>query len=128
MGATQAAVLSREDPRRFPRVVLTANAYEPASATAFSSGFAGQRVILSCTTGGCESVYRRSGEILARRRIKVRLDQSGSSAHGIWDDVVRSPRRDWPWLVEGAAGWDSYAAPLDEGPSPGKTASFDVQP
>ncbi len=126
MGATQAAFLAREDPRRFPRVVIAENAYDPASGQAFAAHFAGERVLLSCTTGGCEPTYRRFGAVLANRGVPVRLNQSGSGAHGIWDDVVRSLRRDWPWLVEGARGWEGYAAAVDDAPSPGKTTGFDA--
>jgi hypothetical protein len=34
-------------------------------------------------------------------------------------------RRDWPWLVEGAEGWEGYVPPSEA--LPGKTEPYEVR-
>ena len=128
MGATQAALLARSDPKTYPRVALAESAYAPEAAMAFAGPWAaggGERAIFLCTTVGCEGPYRSAARNVAQHHAPARLVIAGTNAHGMWDDVVRAMRRDWPWLVEGVAGWESYVPPLEDGPLPGKTELFD---
>jgi pimeloyl-ACP methyl ester carboxylesterase len=127
MGANEAAILSREDPKRFPRVVLAESAFDPKSTAAFAASFKGERAGLLCTTYGCGPVYRQAGEVLARRGVPSRVNLSGTNAHGMWDVTNASMRRDWPWVVEGVPGWEHYLSyrARDDGASPGKTVVFD---
>lgn len=127
MGATQVALLARGDPKTYPRVALSESAYAPDPVMAFPGPWAkggGERALLSCTTVGCEGTYRRAGRLIAAQGVPARLNIAGTNRHGIWDVVVQSVRRDWPWLVEGAAGWESYVAPVEIEALPGKTESF----
>lgn len=128
MGATQAALLARGEPRRYRRLVLAESAYAPEPAMAFARPWAaggGERAVFLCTTLGCEATYRTAARNVARQGAPARLDLAGTNAHGMWDAVVQSMRRDWPWLVEGAEGWEAYAPPPEEG-LPGKTETFDA--
>ena len=128
MGATQVALLARAEPQIYERVVLAESAYAPEPAIAFAKPWAtggGERAIFLCTTLGCEAPYRNAARNLARQGVPARLDIAGTSAHGMWDAVVQSMRRDWPWLVEGAEGWEAYTPQVEEGALPGKTETFD---
>ena len=127
MGATQAALLAQSEPGRYRRVVLAESAYAPEAAMSFAMPWAeggGQRAMFLCTTPGCEAPYRTAARNLARHAVAVRLNIAGTTEHGMWDVVVQSMRRDWPWLVEGADGWETYVAPREDAPLPGKTESF----
>lgn len=126
MGATQAALLAEHDPSRFPRVVLAESAYAPEAAMSFARPWAkrgGERAIFLCTTPGCVGTYRNAAKNVARQHVPARLVDAGTSAHGMWDEVVQSMGRDWPWLVEGLGGWESYAPPREVS-YPGKAESF----
>jgi pimeloyl-ACP methyl ester carboxylesterase len=130
MGASQAAILSREDPKRFPRVVLAESSFDPKGTAVFASSYKGERVALLCTTLGCGPVYRQAGETLARRGVPSRVNISGTNAHGMWEVTNASMRRDWPWVVEGVPGWESYLSYRGkqnehDGAAPGKTIAFD---
>ena len=127
MGATQAALLARSDPKTYPRVALSESAYAPGPVIGFALSWSkggGERALFSCTTLGCVATYRRAARLLAAQGGASRLNIAGTNQHGIWDVVVRSVRRDWPWLVEGAAGWEAYVPPVEEGELPGTTESF----
>lgn len=127
MGATMAAILSRDDPKRFPRVVLAESSFDPKGTAAFAASFKGERVALLCTTIGCGPVYRSAGQVLAKRGVPSRVNLSGTNAHGMWDVTNASMRRDWPWVIEGVEGWGHYTSyrAKDDGASPGKTVVFD---
>ena len=128
MGATQTAFLARDQPDFYKRIVLAESAYAPEPALAFAPPWAkggGERAIFLCTTLGCEGTYRRAAQNVARQGAPARLDIAGTTEHGMWDQVVQSMRRDWPWLVEGAEGWASYAPPPEDHALPGKTEAFD---
>jgi hypothetical protein len=125
MGATQTSLLSREDPKRFARVALSENAYDPKVVSDFAARYRGERVLWSCTTFACEPTYRAAATTLAKRGVRSRVNVAGTNAHGIWDDTVRSIRRDWPWLVEGLEGWEAYVPPVEDKPPPGKTLPFE---
>ncbi len=128
MGATQAALLARAEPQIYKRLVLAESAYAPEPAIAFAKPWAaggGERAIFLCTTLGCEAPYRNAARNVARQGAPARLDIAGTNAHGMWDAVVQSMRRDWPWLVADAEGWEAYAPPVEAGALPGKTETFD---
>jgi pimeloyl-ACP methyl ester carboxylesterase len=124
MGATEAAALASEAPSEYPRLVLVEGAYRIAPTTSFAAKYArgGQRVLFGCTTlGGCAATLDGAASLLARRGVAARVNVAGTNQHGMWDTVVRSFRRDWPWLVEGAPGWERYAPPAEGHPLPGRT-------
>jgi len=128
MGATQAALLAQGDPRTYARVALAESAYAPEPVMTFAGPWGaggGERALLLCTTKGCEAPYRNAARNVAAHHGRARLNIAGTSEHGMWDEVVRSMRRDWPWLVEGVAGWETYSPPVEDSPLPGKTETFD---
>ncbi|MBX3191084.1 MAG: hypothetical protein KF819_29070 [Labilithrix sp.] len=129
MGATQAAALAQRDPKAYRRVALAESAYAPEPVMTFARTWAaggGERAIFLCTTLGCEAPYRSAARNVARHHVPARLNIAGTNAHGMWDVVVQSMQRDWPWFVEGAAGWETYApsAAADAGTLPGRTEAF----
>jgi hypothetical protein len=129
MGAVQAALLARKDAKRYPRVVLGESAYNPESSMQFGAPWAaggGERLLLSCSTRGCEGTYAASARNAARHSVLVRLNMAGTNQHNIDDPVVRSLRRDWPWLVDTAPGWGTYRPSAgDPGSAMGRTESFE---
>jgi poly(3-hydroxybutyrate) depolymerase len=80
-----------------------------------------KRLLLVCTTrGSCTTTYREAVPRIARAGIDVRLNLASEQGHGFYEDVTFSLRRDWPWLVNGLAGWETYVP--DASPNlPGKT-------
>lgn len=127
MGATQTAYLAQSEPNRYRRVVLAESAYAPDPAMQFAAPWArggGERAIFLCTTIGCEATYRRAARNVAAQHVPARLNIAGTNEHGMWDQVVRSMRRDWAWLIEGLDGWKGYAAP-EEADLPGRTERFE---
>jgi poly(3-hydroxybutyrate) depolymerase len=130
MGATQAALLAKSEPRTYARIALAESAYAPEPVMTFAPAWAAggaERAIFLCTTLGCEAPYRSAARNVASHHVPARLNIAGTTEHGMWDVVVRSMRRDWPWLVERAAGWESYPPPAEETPLPGKTETFEAR-
>ncbi len=127
MGSGQAMLLAQKDPKRFARVVAAENAYDPDATQAFAASYKGGRVALLCTTIACGPVYRAAAARLAKRGIPARVNLSGTNAHGMWEQTNRSMRRDWPWVVEGLRGWESYGKSRlpDDAQPPGTTLVFE---
>lgn len=127
-GASQAAQLAQESPSTYPRVALSESAYDPETVMSFAGSWVkggGQRVLFSCTTVGCEGAYRNAARNVQKRGAHARLNVAGTNQHGIWDTVVQSVSRDWPWLVEGLDGWQGYAPAEPKEPLPGRTERFE---
>lgn len=127
MGATQTALIARGDPKTYPRVAIVESAYAPEPAIAFAGPWAkggGERAIFMCTTLGCEGPYRKAARNVAHHHVTARLNIAGTNQHGIWDEVVRSMRRDWPWVVDGMPGWEAYVPPPPDPAPQGKTEIF----
>ncbi len=131
MGGTQAALLAQAEPAKYRRVVLAETAYAVEPAIAFARSWAaggGERALFLCTTPGCVGPYRRAARNAATMHVPTRLNVAGTSAHGMWPEVVQSMRRDWPWVVEDLEGWSEYVAPAlveDAAALPGRTESFE---
>jgi dienelactone hydrolase len=127
MGGSQVALLARDDPRTYRRIVVGDSAHDPKPALTFSREWrkgGGERAVFLCSTSGCEPSFRKSARNAAQAKAPARLNIAATQVHGLSEPVAQSMRRDWPWLVEGAEGWESYAAPEDTS-LPGRTESFD---
>ena len=126
MGGSQVALLAREAPQSYRRIVVGDSAHDPRPALTFSSAWVkggGERAIFLCTTSGCEPSLRAAARNVAAQKAPARLVIAPTQVHGLSEPVVQSMRRDWPWLVEGAPGWETFAAAT--APSlPGKTETF----
>jgi len=128
MGATQTALLAQSEPQVYRRVVLVESSYNVDPAIAFAKPWAqggGERALFGCTTSGCEGPYRKATSNVAVQKRPSRLNVAGTRDHGMWADVVRSLRRDWPWVVEDTPGWEKYEPPVEESELPGRTERFD---
>ena len=128
MGATQVALLAGASPARYRRIAVGDSAHDPGSSLRFSTKWgkgSGERALFLCTTSGCEPSLRAASKNVAARGGHARLNVAPTQVHGLSPAVVQSMRRDWPWLVEGAEGWESYVPPADGASLPGRTETFD---
>jgi hypothetical protein len=126
MGAVQVALVARLQPQTYHRIVIGDSAHRPQSALTFAPAWVkggGERALFLCTTSGCEPSMRAAAKKVAQETAKARLNIAPTQKHGLSELVVKSVRRDWPWLVAGAEGWESYVAPSEE--LPGKTEPFE---
>lgn len=127
MGGSQVALVARSDPHRYRRIVVGDSAHDPAPANTFSPtwiGGGGERAIFLCTTSGCEPSLRAAARKVASNGAPARLNVAPTQVHGLSELAVQSMRRDWPWLVEGAEGWTTYAH-ADVTTPPGTTETFE---
>jgi pimeloyl-ACP methyl ester carboxylesterase len=128
MGAVEVALLASRQPQTYRRVVIGDSAHKPRSALTFAAAWVkgvGERALFLCMTSGCEPSMRAAARNVAREKGSARLNIAPTQKHGLSEPVVQSVRRDWPWLVQGAEGWDGYAAPSDE--LPGKTEPYEAE-
>jgi len=127
MGGSQVALLARGDPQTYRRIAVGDSAHDPQPALTFSLAWVkggGERAVFLCTTSGCEPALRAAARNVATQKAHARLNIAPTQVHGLSEPVVQSMRRDWPWLVEGAEGWETFAPPSDA-PLPGKTETFE---
>ncbi|HEX8791026.1 MAG TPA: hypothetical protein VF765_08730 [Polyangiaceae bacterium] len=128
MGAVQVALLASLHPQTYRRVVIGDSAHKPRSALTFAPSWVkggGERALFLCTTSGCEPSMRAAAKNVARDKGRARLNIAPTQKHGLSEPVVQSVKRDWPWLVEGADGWEGYVAPSKE--LPGKTEPYEAE-
>ena len=129
MGGSQVALLARGDPRTYRRIAVGDSAHDPQPALTFSREWVkggGERAVFLCSTSGCEPSFRSAARNVAKQKAPARLNIAPTQVHGLSERVVQSMRRDWPWLVEGAPGWETYA-PTSDGSLPGKTEAFEPE-
>jgi pimeloyl-ACP methyl ester carboxylesterase len=127
MGGSQVANLARVDGQTYRRVAVGDSAHDPLPALTFAAAWVkggGERAVFLCTTSGCEPSFRKAAQNAASAKAPARLNIAATQVHGLSAPVVQSMRRDWPWLVEGAEGWEAYVPPSDV-ELPGKTETFD---
>jgi poly(3-hydroxybutyrate) depolymerase len=127
MGGSQVALLAGGEPQLYRRIAVGDSAHDPQPALTFSRAWVkggGERAVFLCTTSGCEPALRAASRNVATQNAPARLNIAATQVHGLSAPVVQSMRRDWPWLVAGAAGWETYAPPTDP-TLPGKTETFE---
>jgi len=112
-GANMAGPVLGRRPGRFARAVLTEGGYgafaELASAKAYAAA-GGERVLFTCSQSGCAGAFERSHRSLTRAGVDVRVSYSGPHGHSIPPPVRASLNDALPWVIEGLAGWETYAA------------------
>jgi pimeloyl-ACP methyl ester carboxylesterase len=126
MGGSQVALLARSDPKTYRRIVIGDSAHDPHPALTFSRVWAregGERVVFLCTTSGCEPSMRAAARNVATLGVPARLNIAATQVHGLSERAGSSMRRDLPWVVEGAPGWESHS-PSQDASLPGKTETF----
>ena len=127
MGGSQVALLARASPHVYRRIAVGDSAHDPRPALSFSRAWGeggGERVIFLCTTSGCEPSFRAAARNAASQKVPARLNIAPTQVHGLSALAVESMRRDWPWLVEGADGWERFV-PAPDRTLPGKTETFE---
>jgi hypothetical protein len=111
-GATMAAPFLVRHAKQFPRAVLTEgghHAFEPAGlATAYAKA-GGERVLFTCSQGGCAQFFELSRGALERANVAAKIAFSGAHGHSMPPPVRESVHDALPWVVEGLAGWEGYA-------------------
>lgn len=113
-GANMAApVLGPLNRGRFARAALTEGGYhafeDPALARAFTKA-GGQRVLYTCSQGSCTGSFARSKGALVQAGAVVKVESPGAFGHSMVPQVREALHASVPWLTEGLAGWDGYAA------------------
>lgn len=112
-GATMAAPLLVKNAKRFPRAVLTEGghrAFEPAGLAASYGRAGGERVLFTCSQGGCAGFFELSRAALERSKVEAKVVFSGPHGHSMPPPVRQSVHEALPWVIEGMAGWETYAA------------------
>lgn len=114
-GAIYGAGLVMREPSRFPIVMMSEGGYDQLTDARFARAFArgrGQRVLFGCSTGGrCREKFRVAARLLGDAGIEARVNDAGNVGHNLNMEAVASLRRDWPWLVEKAVGWETSHTP-----------------
>lgn len=115
MGAAEVARIAESDPKTYRRIVIGDAAHDPRSALLFSRTWArggGERALFMCTTSGCEPSMRAAAKRVATQETSAsaRLVIAPTQVHLLSDRAARAMRGDWKWLVDGADGWQGYAA------------------
>jgi predicted esterase len=111
-GATMAAPLLVRHAKRFPRAVLTEgghHAFEPAGLAQSYAKAGGERVLFTCSQGGCAPFFELSRAALDRAGVGARVVFSGAHGHSMPPPVRESVHEALAWVVEGLAGWEGYA-------------------
>ena len=108
-----AAPLLVRQAKRFPRAVFTEgghHAFEPAGLAQSYAKAGGERVLFTCSQGGCAGFFEPSRAALERAGVGARIVFSGAHGHSMPPPVRESVHEALPWVVEGRAGWEGYAA------------------
>lgn len=120
-GANMAGpVLGATKPGRFGRAVLTEGGYRAFETREAAAAFAkagGERVLFTCSQSGCASWFEGSRAQLARSAVArgrraedaVRVTYAGPYGHALPPAVRQAINEELPWVVEGLAGWETYA-------------------
>lgn len=105
-------VLTTANRGRFTRAALTEGGYhalDDASARAFAKA-GGQRVLYTCSQGGCVPSFGASKSALAGAGVGVKVESPGPHGHSMVPAVRASLQASLGWLTDGVAGWEGYAS------------------
>jgi pimeloyl-ACP methyl ester carboxylesterase len=111
-GATMAAPFLVRHAKRFPRAVLTEgghHAFEPDGLAQQYAKAGGERVMFTCSQGGCAVAFEASRAALERADVRARVVYSGPHGHSMPPPVRTSVHAALPFVVENLAGWEGYA-------------------
>jgi hypothetical protein len=100
-GATMAAPFLVRHAKQFPRAVFTEgghHAFEPAGLAPAYAKAGGERILFTCSQGGCAGYFEQS---------RAALERAGVGA--MPPPVRESVHEALPWVVEGVSGWEGYA-------------------
>jgi len=113
-GATMAgSALGPANKGRFARAALTEGGYHTFEDAAVARAFTkagGQRVLYTCSQGGCTGSFAASKGALTQAGASVKVETPGPFGHSMVPQVRESLNKALPWLVEGLPGWDGYAS------------------
>jgi predicted esterase len=97
----------------FGAAVLTEGGYRafdtPATAKAFASQ-GGRRVLFTCSQAGCAGGFAGSRAMLERAGAGAKVTYAGAFGHSMPPPVRQAIHDDLTWVVDGLAGWETYAA------------------
>ena len=112
-GATLAAPFLVRQGKRFPRAVLTEGGHSSFAPGAQAQAYAkagGERVLFSCSQGGCARAFEQSRASLVRANVEARVVFAGAVGHSMVPAVRESLNDTLAWVVDGLPGWEGYAA------------------
>jgi predicted esterase len=112
-GATMAAPFLIRHAKRFPRAVFTEGGHHSFESAALAAAYAkagGERVLFTCSQGGCAGAFEQSRAALERAGVGARVVFSGAFGHSMPPPVRESVHAALPWVIEGLAGWEGYAS------------------
>lgn len=111
LGAILAPKILASKRQTFPFAVLAEGGQDrwtdPAMRAWAAAG--GRRVLLVCSTQGCEAVTRPLVPRFSTAGIEARFVSAGNIGHIVDDRVVRAIRSAFPWLVEQDGRWGERA-------------------
>jgi len=73
------------------------------------------RVLLGCSQAGCAGKRVPVRAALERAGIEARLNDAGPRGHRIDDVIIRSVKRDLPWLLAGDDAWSAIVSDVSGG-------------
>jgi len=107
-------VLARRSAERppFARAVLTEGGYRVFETRAAASAFlaaGGERVLFTCSQGGCAAGFQGSRATLEAAGARARVSYAGPHGHSLPPAAREAIHAELPWLVEGLKEWETYA-------------------
>ncbi len=106
LGAILGTTIVKKTPARYPRLVLIEGGLGGMQAIAkqYKEG-GGERVLLACGQAGCPQKSRALAKKLEALGLAARVVDGGNIGHTYDGAIADGVAREWPWLVEGHAGW-----------------------
>ncbi len=118
-GAANGPAIVAKDAARFPYVVLTEGGGDRWTLD-FAKDFVkngGERVLFVCGQAPCVPGAERTGAMIARAGVKVRIEHGEGEGHAYGGAVAARIRDAWPWVTAGDPRWalPSTVAPSASG-------------
>ncbi len=110
LGARLGVSIVAASPERYPLIVLGEGGYQQLTRRLIGQyAKAGiERILLVCSTDQCEISYEPVSKRLRNAGIESRIASSGGAVHRFRGEVVEATRRNWPWLVRDASGYQGF--------------------
>jgi hypothetical protein len=122
VGFSQGAILGarvvKSDPQHYPYVIFQEGFDDALSTGRLDAALKASgvtRILLGCSQGGCAGRRVPIRVALERAAVEARVNDAGPRGHTLDDVVVRSVKRDLPWLLGGDNVWSGVVADVSSG-------------